>query len=98
MRGGPLVVIGDSLLDVDLEGTTGRLCPDAPVPVVDWARERRRAGGAGLAARLATGLTDGEVLLVMAAGDDADGRRLAELAAAYAEVVRVPMAGATVRK
>ena len=32
MRNGPLVVIGDALLDVDLDGTAGRLCPDAPVP------------------------------------------------------------------
>ena len=29
----PVVVIGDALLDVDVEGTVDRLCPDAPVPV-----------------------------------------------------------------
>jgi hypothetical protein len=32
MRGGPLVVVGDTLLDVDLHGTVGRVAPDAP----DW--------------------------------------------------------------
>jgi D-beta-D-heptose 7-phosphate kinase/D-beta-D-heptose 1-phosphate adenosyltransferase len=92
------VVIGDVLLDVDVEGTAGRLCPDAPVPVVDGARERQRAGGAGLAARLAARFAGAEVVLVTAAGDDAAGRRVGELAQAYAEVVRLPMAGATARK
>ena len=29
MRGGPLVVVGDTLLDVDLHGTVGRIAPDA---------------------------------------------------------------------
>jgi D-beta-D-heptose 7-phosphate kinase / D-beta-D-heptose 1-phosphate adenosyltransferase len=95
MRHGPLVVIGDALLDVDVEGTAGRLCPDAPVPVVDCAHERQRAGGAGLAARLAARFTGEEVVLVTAVGDDAAGRRVTELAETYAEVVRVPMAGAT---
>jgi D-beta-D-heptose 7-phosphate kinase/D-beta-D-heptose 1-phosphate adenosyltransferase len=95
MRGGPLVVIGDALLDVDIEGTAGRLCPDAPVPVIDHARERQRAGGAGLAARLAAGIAGCDVVLVTAVGDDPAGHRMAELMAAYADVVRVPMAGTT---
>ncbi len=43
MKGGPLVVVGDSLLDVDLHGTVSRVAPDAPVPVVDCQRERHRA-------------------------------------------------------
>ena len=30
---GPLVVVGDALLDDDLVGTASRLTPDAPVPV-----------------------------------------------------------------
>jgi D-beta-D-heptose 7-phosphate kinase / D-beta-D-heptose 1-phosphate adenosyltransferase len=55
MRGGPLVVVGDTLLDVDLHGTVSRVAPDAPVPVVECQRERHRAGGAGLAAALASG-------------------------------------------
>jgi rfaE bifunctional protein nucleotidyltransferase chain/domain/rfaE bifunctional protein kinase chain/domain len=95
MRGGPLVVIGDALLDVDLEGTAGRLCPDAPVPVIDRARERQRAGGAGLAARLAAGITGRDVVLITAVGDDPAGRRMGELMAPYADVVRVPMTGVT---
>jgi len=49
----PLVVIGDALLDVDLVGRADRLCPDAPVPVVEDATEQARPGGAALAAALA---------------------------------------------
>ncbi|GII94498.1 PfkB family carbohydrate kinase [Sinosporangium siamense] len=94
---GPLIVIGDSLLDVDLEGDSERLCPDAPVPVVDGHIEHRRPGGAGLAALLAA--QDGaRVILVTAIGDDAAGRCLADLLSAYVEVVRLPLHGLTVRK
>jgi D-beta-D-heptose 7-phosphate kinase/D-beta-D-heptose 1-phosphate adenosyltransferase len=95
MRGGPLVVIGDALLDVDLEGTAERLSPDAPVPVVNCVREHERPGGAGLAARLAAEMTGHDVVLVTAVGDDRAGRRLEELMTAYAEVVRLPMSGAS---
>ncbi|MDN3358673.1 D-glycero-beta-D-manno-heptose 1-phosphate adenylyltransferase [Actinomadura sp. DC4] len=93
MRTGPLVVIGDALLDVDIEGTAERLSPDAPVPVVNCVREQERPGGAGLAARLAAAMTGHDVVLVTAVGDDRDGRRLEELMTPYAEVVRVPMSG-----
>jgi len=98
MRDGPLVVVGDVLLDVDIEGTADRLSPDAPVPVVSGEREHHRAGGAGLAARLAADLSGRDVVLITALGDDRDGRRLRELLAAYAEVVALPMLGDTARK
>lgn len=70
-----LVVVGDTVLDVDLVGTAERLCPDAPAPVVDLEGRRERAGGAGLAARFAAaeGL---DVTLVTAIADDAAGERL----------------------
>ena len=48
-----LLVIGDTLLDRDVAGRVERVCPDAPVPVVDVADVRERPGGAGLAALLA---------------------------------------------
>jgi rfaE bifunctional protein nucleotidyltransferase chain/domain/rfaE bifunctional protein kinase chain/domain len=70
-----LVVVGDSLLDVDVLGHAERLCPDAPAPVLDVAEERSRPGGAGLAAALAA--ADGvDVTLVSAVADDEDGQRL----------------------
>lgn len=67
----PLVVLGDALLDVDVDGTSDRLCPDAPVPVVDLAREWRRPGGAGLAALLAARSTAEVVLVAPLGGDQA---------------------------
>jgi rfaE bifunctional protein nucleotidyltransferase chain/domain/rfaE bifunctional protein kinase chain/domain len=68
----PIVVVGDTLLDVDLEGTASRLTPDAPVPVLEGLVEHARPGGAGLAARMAA--RDGrEVVLVTALGDDEAG-------------------------
>ncbi|GAA4931848.1 D-glycero-beta-D-manno-heptose 1-phosphate adenylyltransferase [Streptomyces coeruleoprunus] len=65
----PLVVVGDVLLDEDIEGTSTRLAPDAPAPVVDVTADHRRPGGAGLAAALAT-RGGREVVLVTALGDD----------------------------
>ncbi|MBI4899723.1 MAG: hypothetical protein HY829_04515 [Actinobacteria bacterium] len=47
-----VVVVGDVLLDRDISGSSRRLCPDAPVPVVDVEHVTLRAGGAGLVAGL----------------------------------------------
>lgn len=70
-----ITVVGDALLDEDVEGTIERLCPDAPVPVVDVAQRRSRAGGAGLVAALLR--HDGhEVELVTALGDDEPAERI----------------------
>ncbi|TMR16475.1 bifunctional heptose 7-phosphate kinase/heptose 1-phosphate adenyltransferase [Nonomuraea turkmeniaca] len=94
---GPLVVLGDTLLDVDVEGEAERLCPDAPVPVVDVFAEQARPGGAGLAALLAA--RDGaDVVLITAIGDDPDGHRLWGLLSEELDLVRLPLRGGTVRK
>jgi D-beta-D-heptose 7-phosphate kinase/D-beta-D-heptose 1-phosphate adenosyltransferase len=78
MSAARLVVVGDALLDRDLDGTVDRLAPDAPVPVVDDPVVRSRPGGAALAAVLAA--RDGhDVVLVTALGRDAAGRELASL-------------------
>ena len=70
-----IVVVGDVLLDVDLSGDATRLSPDAPVPVVDVTGVKRRAGGAGLVARMLAG--DGwPVTLVTVLADDDAGRQL----------------------
>jgi len=60
----PIVVVGDLLLDRDLDGHVERLAPDAPVPVVDQSSERVRPGGAGLAAALAA--SDGRDVVLIA--------------------------------
>ncbi|MCP9976707.1 PfkB family carbohydrate kinase [Actinomadura madurae] len=90
----PLVVVGDVLLDIDIVGSSSRLCPDAPVPVVEQAEERPRPGGAGLAALLAA--AEGrEVVLVTALADDEPGRRLRAMLENHLEVAAFHLHGGT---
>ncbi len=97
-RTGPLVVVGDAVLDVDLSGRAARLSPDAPVPVLDDLDEQARPGGAALAAALAA-RTGTEVVLVTAVARDDDGDRLAALVrGSGVRLVAVPRAGQTVVK
>jgi rfaE bifunctional protein nucleotidyltransferase chain/domain len=92
-----LVVVGDTLLDADLVGTVGRVCPDAPVPVVDAGETRERPGGAGLAAAIATRF--GPTTLITALAPDEGGARLAELlGGAGVTVVDIGAAGSTAHK
>ncbi|MHA7190917.1 PfkB family carbohydrate kinase [Arthrobacter sp. MDT2-16] len=74
-----IVVVGDVLLDTDLSGGAGRLSPDAPVPVVDVDTVRRRAGGAGLVARMLEADGHEAVLVTVLGDDDAAGLLRAEL-------------------
>jgi D-beta-D-heptose 7-phosphate kinase / D-beta-D-heptose 1-phosphate adenosyltransferase len=93
-----LFVVGDALLDRDLDGRAERLAPDAPVPVVDAIVGRGRAGGAGLAATLAAraGL---DVTLVCALGEDEAGAELrALLGEAGVAVVDLGLHGPTPEK
>jgi rfaE bifunctional protein nucleotidyltransferase chain/domain/rfaE bifunctional protein kinase chain/domain len=93
-----LIVVGDALLDRDLDGRAERLAPDAPVPVVDAIDEHPRPGGAGLAAMLAAAGGD-EVTLVCALGDDDAGRRLRGLLErAHVQVCDLRLRGVTPEK
>jgi rfaE bifunctional protein nucleotidyltransferase chain/domain/rfaE bifunctional protein kinase chain/domain len=93
-----LVVVGDALLDRDVEGHADRLAPDAPVPVVEATGEHARPGGAGLAAALAVAAGH-EVTLVCALGNDAAGARLRGLlAGAGVSVCDLGLDGATPEK
>jgi D-beta-D-heptose 7-phosphate kinase/D-beta-D-heptose 1-phosphate adenosyltransferase len=93
-----LVVVGDTLLDRDVEGRVQRIAPDAPAPVLDEESAADRPGGAGLAAVLATG-HGYDVALVTALADDAGGARLSELlTAAGVAVYALPMRGGTPEK
>ncbi|MFI8825061.1 PfkB family carbohydrate kinase [Streptomyces sp. NPDC053431] len=96
MNRGPIVVVGDLLLDEDIEGTADRLAPDAPAPVVDVTGVRRRAGGAGLAASLAAGLAarpGEEVVLVTALGTDASAEAARRALGHRVRVVALPLHG-----
>jgi D-beta-D-heptose 7-phosphate kinase / D-beta-D-heptose 1-phosphate adenosyltransferase len=84
-----VVVVGDVMLDRYVYGTSGRLSPEAPVPVVRKARETMMAGGAGNVARniLALG---GRPLLFGLAGCDATGDELVRVIGDPARLVRSP--------
>ncbi len=93
-----LVVLGDALLDRDVDGRVERLAPDAPVPVLDEAAVSVRPGGAALAALLAA--RDGlQVVLVTAlARDDAADELRAAIRAEGIELVELPLEGSTPEK
>jgi rfaE bifunctional protein kinase chain/domain/rfaE bifunctional protein nucleotidyltransferase chain/domain len=93
----PVVVVGDALLDIDVEGTVDRLCPDAPAPVLAVTAEHARPGGAGLAAVLVAG-RGVPVRLVTALEHDESGLRLRGLLAGAVELVEGPAIGGTVVK
>ena len=93
-----LTIVGDALLDRDLEGRAERLAPDAPVPVVDAIEAHPRAGGAGLAATIAA-RAGHDVTLVCALGRDMAGEELAALLEeAGVNVIDLVLAGATPEK
>ncbi|GGT93760.1 MULTISPECIES: D-glycero-beta-D-manno-heptose 1-phosphate adenylyltransferase [Streptomyces] len=89
---GPLVVVGDVLLDQDVEGHASRLAPDAPVPVVDVAQERARPGGAGLAAALAARHRR-PVVLVTALGRDPASETVRRALRGRVSLVEIPLEG-----
>ena len=70
-----LLVVGDVMLDVYLEGASTRLCPEAPVPVVAVSRRAETPGGAGNVAVNARAL-GARATLLGAVGADGAGARL----------------------
>lgn len=73
-----LLVIGDVVLDEYLWGTVERVSPEAPVPVVKVREETQVLGGAANVARNVVAL-GGRVSLCSVVGEDAAGRRIADL-------------------
>ena len=70
-----VVVIGDLMLDHFVIGAVDRISPEAPVPVVRFAREERRLGGAANVAANLRAL-GAAVEIVGIVGDDAEGEGL----------------------
>ena len=93
-----LLVVGDAMLDRDVDGTVDRICPEAPVPVLDETGRSAAPGGAARAAAIAAG-SGAEVTLLTALGDDEAGALVRELAErAGVRVLDVGMDGATPEK
>jgi D-beta-D-heptose 7-phosphate kinase/D-beta-D-heptose 1-phosphate adenosyltransferase len=90
----PVVVVGDVLLDIDLVGTSVRQSPEAPVPVLHDLTERRRPGGAALAALLAARGSHPVVLIAPIADDEA-ARNVRDMLGDQVELVALPWQGST---
>ena len=70
-----MLIVGDLILDRYWFGTSSRLSPEAPVPVVNEIREKWRLGGAANVARQLRALGE-DVVIAGTVGDDAAGERL----------------------
>ena len=94
-----VVVVGDPVLDVYLNGFTDRISREAPVLIVqEESRDHRLGGAANTAANLAS--LGADVTLVGFVGPDAEGEILARLVldAGIAERLVPRLAGNTVTK
>ncbi len=75
MRERRVLVVGDVMLDEFLWGRVSRISPEAPVPVVEVARQSFHLGGAGNVAANVRAL-GGRAALVGLVGDDPAGERV----------------------
>lgn len=78
LQGQRVLILGDVMLDVYLEGDAERISPEAPVPVVNISGERRMLGGAGNVAHNIRSL-GGEPHLISLCGAGRDGATLKKL-------------------
>lgn len=73
-----ILVIGDIMLDNFLYGSTKRVSPEAPVPIVNINNEENILGGAANVAKNIKKLM-GEVALIGTIGDDKNGKIITKL-------------------
>lgn len=73
-----ITVVGDAILDVYLVGGIGRLCREAPLPVVEVHERKCIAGGAGNTA-VNVHEMGGSVIFLSVVGDDWAGNRLQQI-------------------
>lgn len=72
-----ILVVGDSMIDEYIIGTTNRISPEAPVPVVDVEKELETLGGAGNVISNIISL-GGNVTPCTIVGNDANGNSIVE--------------------
>ncbi len=82
---GPVVVLGDVMLDIYLSGRVSRISPEAPVPVLLRTGEDARAGAAANVA-LNIAAIGGDATLIGVVGEDAQAEQLADMARAQGVV------------
>ena len=81
-----MVVVGDAMLDTYVSGDVSRICPEAPVAVLEARSEDHRLGGAANVAKCLSAL-GADVQLVALVGEDAQASTL--LAEARALGIRI---------
>lgn len=72
-----VLVVGDAVVDKYIYGTTTRISPDAPVPVLDVTRKDYYVGALGLVVNFIRGF-GGRVDLCTVTGNDFEGQYFAE--------------------
>jgi rfaE bifunctional protein kinase chain/domain len=77
-----VAIIGDVMLDTYWWGSTDRISPEAPVPIVALQKMEHRVGGAANVALNAASL-GANTSIISVIGEDADGRNLSALLAAH---------------
>ncbi len=78
LRGKKVLILGDVMLDVYLQGDAKRISPEAPVPVVHVQRQKHMPGGAANVARNIRAL-GGLPTLIGLCGSGRDGQSLVRL-------------------
>lgn len=73
-----VLIIGDVMIDAYIYGSTERISPEAPVPVVHVKRKEKRLGGAANVALNIQAL-GAEPILCSVIGDDDDGKKFIKL-------------------
>jgi D-beta-D-heptose 7-phosphate kinase / D-beta-D-heptose 1-phosphate adenosyltransferase len=73
-----VLVIGDAMLDVYMDGSVERVCREAPVPVVDISDQKRAAGGAANTAVNVRAL-GAQVTFLSVIGSDVEGILLSQI-------------------
>lgn len=91
-----VAVVGDVVLDRDVDGQVTRFSPDGPVPVVDTVDVRQSPGGAGLTAILCA--QEVPTRLVAPIGTDDAALDLTRLLDERVELFALPQEGTTRRK
>ncbi len=78
LRDKKVLILGDVMLDVYLQGDAARISPEAPVPVVCIGTEKKMLGGAANVARNISSI-GGIPTLVSVCGNGSDGQMLTQL-------------------
>ena len=70
-----ILVIGDIMLDRYIYGEVNKISPEAPIPIVEFAKEKRMLGGCGNVINNLVNLGV-NVTLISAIGDDSSGGKI----------------------